>query len=174
MAAAGGGTARALARSAARRVVLLGSCGAYPGSGLTLLSLVAPRRALAVDAASIEGRAALPHALPKQCDSDATLHDALLASAPGVCDGTVATTLGITTDDALAQALARDSGCNVENLEALAVGLACAAQNVAFAALLCCTNEVGALGRSQWAQHHARAAELTANALMRWLEQPLD
>jgi nucleoside phosphorylase len=166
MAAAAAGTARALERTGARRVVLVGSCVGYPGSGLPLLSLLAVRGSVLVDAATLDGRAALPEAMPQRCACDRDLHE-LLTALPGVHDGTVATSLSITTDDALGRALEERSGCTAENLEVLAVGLACATHAACFGALLCCTNQVGARGRAEWAMHSARAAELTADAVMR-------
>jgi hypothetical protein len=81
----------------------------------------------------------------------------------------LATVLAITTDDALARALGERSQCCGENLEAVAVALACSAARVPFAALLACTNEVGSQGRSQWAAQHRRAADATACALLAWL-----
>jgi nucleoside phosphorylase len=83
----------------------------------------------------------------------------------------VATTLGITTDDALAQLLGSKSGCAAENLEAYSVALACAAHDIPFACLLVATNAVGSEGRAQWQKHQRAAAEKAAELLLLWLER---
>ena len=81
----------------------------------------------------------------------------------------LATTLGITTEDALARELGLRSGCEGENLEALAVAHACALARVPFGAVLGCTNQVGSQGRVQWAHHRALAARASAELVLGWL-----
>jgi nucleoside phosphorylase len=170
LAAAGGGAARSLCEHAPRAAVLIGSYGVYPGHGaLAAACLLVPARVRAIDSAERAGKAAFPAAMAAEVEADATLCDALAASGEAIERGVVATTLGITTDDALARELGARSGCHGENLEALAVALACRAAGIAFAAVLACTNEVGAHGRAQWAQHRAAAADATAALVLRWL-----
>jgi len=168
--AAGAGTARTLALQPCRGVVLLGSFGAYPGGGARIASLLAPTDTRLIDEALLSSRAAAPSAMVERARADQALRAGLVAVAPDALDGTLATTAFVTTDDALAAALGR-SGCVGENLEAVAFGLACEAATVPWAALLACTNEVGALGRAQWLAEHARAAALTSAALLRWLDR---
>ena len=174
LATAGSGTARALAASEARGVVLLGSFGAYPGGGAQLASLLAPTDTTLVDEALLAKRAAAPSAMAVRSRADEALQAGLLRVAAGisggVLTGTLATTAFITTDDALAASLAR-SGCVGENLECVAVGLACEAERMPWAALLACTNDVGARGRAQWLAEHAHAAEQTCGGLLAWLDQ---
>jgi futalosine hydrolase len=174
LAVAGAGTARALQSAPARAVVLLGSFGAYPGSPLRIGSLLSPRDTRLIDEALVTDRAAAPQAMPVQARADAALQQGLGRAAgiasSGATSGTLATTAFITTDDALAATLAR-SGCVGENLEAVAVGLACQACGVPWAALLACTNEVGARGRTQWLAEHTRAAAQVCAALLAWLDQ---
>lgn len=167
---AGAGTARALAASPCRGVVLVGSFGAYPGGGARIGSLFVPNDTTLIDEALLSARAAAPSAMPVRARAHHALRAELAAAIPDALDGTLATTAFITTDDALAAALAR-SGCVGENLEAVAVGLACEASAVPWAALLACTNDVGARGRAQWLAEHARAAALTSAAVLRWLER---
>jgi futalosine hydrolase len=174
VAVAGSGTARALTSVRARAVVLLGSFGAYPGSRLRIGGLSSPTDTRLIDASLVTDRAAAPQAMPVRANADHALRlglgraAAIAASDAG--SGTLATTAFITTDDALAATLAR-SGCVGENLEAVAVGLACEAAGVPWAALLACTNEVGARGRGQWLAEHARAAARVSAALLAWLDQ---
>jgi futalosine hydrolase len=170
LAAAGGGAARALALHACRGVVLVGSYGAYPGSSARIASLLAPTETRLIDEALLSGRAAAPSAMPARARTDGALRAGLIAVVPEALDGVLATTAFITTDDALAAALG-GSGCVGENLEAVAVGLACETAAVPWAALLACTNDVGARGRAQWLAEHTRAAALTSTALLRWLDR---
>ena len=81
----------------------------------------------------------------------------------------VATTLGVTTDDALAEALARGARCEVEHLEAFAVAAACAAASVPFAAVLGVANMVGSQGREQWRKNHRAASDAAIALTLAWL-----
>jgi nucleoside phosphorylase len=85
--------------------------------------------------------------------------------------GEVATTLGITTDDTLAQTLGSRSGCTAENLEAFSVAMACAARQLPFTSVLVATNAVGSEGRAQWSLHQRGAAEKAAELTLLWLER---
>jgi futalosine hydrolase len=170
MPAAAAGTARVLARMKPRCAILLGSFGAYPGpASLPIGSLLVPTEMHAIDIATLEGRAALPPVMPQRGECDAALAREIARGKSGITRGVLATTLAITTDDALARELGDRSGCCAENLEAVAVALACDAANVPFVALLGCTNQVGSRGRAQWAAEHGRAARVTATALLAWL-----
>jgi nucleoside phosphorylase len=97
------------------------------------------------------------------------LGDAIAKHAGSPVRGSLATTAGITTSDELARKLAQ-SKCATENLEGLAVGLACEKERVAFAALLLVTNQVGEQGREQWLQNHQAAAERGAAILLEWID----
>jgi nucleoside phosphorylase len=171
LAAAGAGAARALLAHMPRAALLLGSYGAYPGYAFTPGHLLVPSRLCAIDAAELSGKAAFPAAMAGALEPDAALANSLAAAAEQVTRGALATTLAITTDDELARELGGRSGCEGENLEALAVAHACARARVPFCALLACTNQVGSQGRSQWAQHRALAARVTSELVLRWLAQ---
>jgi nucleoside phosphorylase len=89
----------------------------------------------------------------------------------GVVGGALATTAGITTSDALAKRIALGSACAVENMEGVAVGLACEAAKVPFAAVLVVTNVAGKHGRQQWLENRVAAAIRGAEIVMEWLEK---
>jgi nucleoside phosphorylase len=166
---AGAGAARRMALHAPRAALLVGSYGVYPGAfefapGRVLI----PSRVCATCAATLAGKAAFPQPMAAQLDTDAALSSGLAAQRTDTARGTLATTLGITTDDALAHELAR-SGCVAENLEAIAVALACHDAGAAFSAVLGCTNVVGAQGRKQWLEHRAVAARESAELVLDWL-----
>lgn len=168
--AAGAGTARKLALHAPRAAVLVGSYGAYPGAAAHVPGRVlVPSRLCAVDSAELAGTAAFPQAMQTRLETDAAFSAALAVHGTDVARGALAVTLGITTDDALAAELARRSGCEAENMEALAVGLACRDAGATFGAVLGCSNAVGAQGRQQWLEHRALAARESAGLVLAWL-----
>jgi nucleoside phosphorylase len=167
-------TARVATALAERRppaVILLGSYGRYPQPRRPLqaeVELLVPDEVRLLDVATASGDAAFPQPMRTGVATDPNLSRSLrrASSAHG---GGLATTLAITTDDGVAFRLAA-SGLEGENLEALGVAIACQAAGVPFAALLGCTNEVGANGREQWARNHEAAAHATARALLAWLD----
>jgi nucleoside phosphorylase len=150
--AAGAGTARALIEHAPRAVVLMGSFGRYPHSSLSSSPdhAYAVERVRLADAAVALGKAAFPAPMPAELALDGTLLAALERHGALRIDA-LATTLSITTDDELAGTLGERSGCDGENLEALAVAQACAAARVPCAV------------------HHADAARSTARVLEAFL-----
>jgi nucleoside phosphorylase len=168
---AGAGAMRALLQTRARAAVLVGSCGLYADRAvLEPGQVLIPTNVRAVDAATLAGQAAFPAPMPNVLEPDPALTAGLVAAGRDTLRGALATTLAITTDDALAARLARESSCLAENLEALAVALACRAAGVAFTAVLGVTNQVGASGREQWRKHHARAAQTTFERVVAWLQ----
>ncbi|MFI5307438.1 MAG: hypothetical protein ACHQ53_08810 [Polyangiales bacterium] len=170
MTLAGAGAMRALLQWRPEQAILLGSYGIYPGRGeLVPGRLLVPTELCALDASVLAGHAAFPEPMPTSVVTDAGLQTALCALCSDALSGALGTTLAITTDDALAAELGQRSGCAGENLEALAVGLACKSAGVPFAAVLGCTNEVGARGRRQWREHHALAAQTSTACVVRWL-----
>ena len=145
-------------------VILVGSCGAYPGSGLVIGDVVVPSRACLSSGDVAEGRAALLSA--GAIDLDVELVTGLRGASHG---GVVATTLGITTDDALASTMARVSGAVIEHLEVWAVARVCGHHGVPFAAALGVANDVGPLGREQWQVSHRVAERAAASVVEAWL-----
>jgi nucleoside phosphorylase len=163
------GAARVLAARTPECLILLGSCGAYASAGLSIGEVVVARRAVLACPAVAEQRAAFPDPIPRRAPS--TNHTTRVLTPRGLREVTVATTLGITIDDALAASLARETGADVENLEAFAVARACELAEVSFAAILGVTNRVGARGRDEWRAHRAEIAERVC-AIARLLRSP--
>jgi futalosine hydrolase len=158
--AAGVGTARALSGRSPKGVVLVGTCGAFPGRGLSIGDLVVAAGVRLGSAAVARGEGAMPPPM------DAALPcDPSLLRVPGK-SVQIATTLAVTTTDELAAAMAHSTACDVEHLEAYAVALACRAAGVPFLAVLAVANEVGARGRAQWAEHHRRVSDALAEAVL--------
>ncbi|HKU43086.1 MAG TPA: hypothetical protein VJR89_33230 [Polyangiales bacterium] len=168
MPAAAVGTLQVLRDTQARALVLLGSCGVY-GHGL-LLTAAVPDRLQLVDAAVIAGQAAIPDAMQATARAHRGLSAGLAKAAGKALRGTCATTCGITTSDGLARRLARAGAGAVENLEGVAVAMACERERVPFAAVLVVTNVVGRKGRRQWLENRVAAAERGAEILASWLD----
>jgi nucleoside phosphorylase len=170
--AAGAGAARALAEHTPRAVVLMGSFGRYPHSALgsdPCDAYVAERVKL-IDVAVVQGKGSFPAPMPVDLPLDRALSLALERHGAKRMPA-LGTTLSITTDDELARSLGESSGCDGENLEAIAVAQACLLARVPCAVLVACTNEVGSQGRAAWLAHHAEAARTTARVLEAFLNE---
>jgi nucleoside phosphorylase len=158
------GMARCLARYAPSQVLLLGTCGAAPKSGLAIGDAIVATDVRLIDPAVVEGRAALPYAAPA-VTLDGALTDALFGA--GARPARVLNPLGITTDDALAGKLGALG--EAEHLESYGVARACQAATVPCAIVLGIANLVGARGRDEWRANHvaasARAAEIAYEAI---------
>ncbi len=164
--AAASGTAARLEALGPHAVVLIGTCGAYPSSGLAIGDIALARTVVLVEPAVLEGRAAFPEPMSARVDPHAAMTAAIATAGGALVE--VATTLAVTTDDGLASNLARRGA--VEHLEAFSVATACAAKNVPFAAALGVANVVGSRGRSQWRENHAAAGQAVATFIARWIQ----
>jgi futalosine hydrolase len=162
------GTATRLALGTPRAVVMVGTCGAYPDRGLSVGDVVIARSVLLVEPAVVDEEAAFPDPMSARVEAHAAMSAAIAASGGRVED--IGTTLAVTTSDALAARLGRESGASVEHLEAFAVATACAAHNIPFAAVLGVANAVGSLGREQWRAHHAAAGNAAGKFVARWAQ----
>jgi futalosine hydrolase len=165
------GTALRLMQLRPRAVVLVGTCGNYPGVPLEIGEAVVGRRALLVDPIEVERRGAMPEPIGRMIECNAMISLGLGAGKPPVHD--VANTLGVTTDDILSSligaSLGGGGGGGVENLEAFGIANACALQNIPFACVLGVSNRVGSTGRDEWRSHHKGAALAACEVINRWL-----
>ncbi len=166
--AAAAGTASVLSEVAPAAIVFVGTCGAYAGRGLAIGDVVVARRTCLVSTAVIDGRAATPTPMRIDHESGERLSDALARYGGRKVD--VATTLAITTDDALSTRVAEGSGCDVEHLEAFAVADASTTAGVPWAVVLGVANLVGSGARVEWQMNHRRAGEAAGACVLRWLE----
>lgn len=164
--AASAGAALAIESRRPDAIVLVGTCGAYPGSGLAIGDLVVASRIGLASSAEARAQGAL---LPSMAASLETDHGTTAElAALGARSASVATTLAITTDDELARALRSRYGFDVEHLEAFAVAAACQAASVPFACVLGVTNDVGARGRGQWRDNRERVEASVGALVSRW------
>lgn len=167
VAAAAAGSARRIGELEPRAVVLVGTCGAYAGTGLAIGDVVTAGQLRLVDPASLAGAAQFPEPMTIATEPDGAMTHAFAAAGVRPC--CVATTLAITIDDAAAARIAEGAGADVEHLEAHGVAIACAARGVPFAAILGVANLVGARGRAEWRANHVRAEVAAADRVLWWL-----
>ncbi len=165
---AAAGAAMRLAENAPALVVLVGTCGVYRGTDLSIGDVVVPSRLRLTAPCVVDGIAQFPGPMSVSLDADPPTVAALLRA--GGKPGDLATTPGITVDDAAALRVARTTGARVEHLEAHGVATACAARGVPFAAALGIANDVGSGAREQWRTHHRAAAAAAIAVVTRWLQ----
>jgi nucleoside phosphorylase len=167
------GAAMQIAELKPRAVVAVGTCGAYAGGGtaaapgMGIGDVIVSRRVRLADAAALAGLTQFPEPMSVSMDAHPTLADALASAGAHRVD--VATTLGITVDDATAARTAAATGAHVEHLEAFGIAAACAARGVPFCAVLGVANTVGARARAEWRAHHREAATAAVELVLRWL-----
>lgn len=171
MAVAGAGAANRIHQLSPRAVILLGSCGVYPGShNYRPLDVVIPSRCHLFDPSVGAGRAEFPEPMQTELSPHALLGAGLLAAAGGSGrHAPVATTLAITTDDAVARAVHPATGFEAENLELFPVALACRAADLPFSGVLGVTNMVGSTGRTDWRNYQRDAAVVAAEVILNWI-----
>jgi len=167
--AAAVGTVTAIRAHAPACVVLVGTCGAYDNesSDLAIAQTVIAKRLHLASTAAAEGRGAFPGPMVIAVETDARLSRGLAGEAGRRVD--VATTLAITTDDALASRVGDAFGCEVEHLEAFAVASACAREHVPMTAVLAVANRVGGRARDEWRRHHEAAGKAANDLVAEWL-----
>jgi purine-nucleoside phosphorylase len=168
------GAARAIARAAPRRIVFVGTAGAYAAAGAAApigAAIVAGRLHL-VSTAALRGDGYTPAPLVSDAAPDRGLSAALRGTRPRLPVLDVACPGAITRAAALANRIARASGAELENLEVFAVARAAAAAGVAFAAVLGVSNAVGPRAHAQWRAHHLAASEAACRAIARFLQPP--
>lgn len=141
-------------------IVLVGSCGYYPGSNLRIGEMVLGEEMVLAP----EGE--LPEIVVTR--SRPAVFE---LAAPTARRAIVASTLGITTDDARAAILGRETKAHVENLEAFAVARGCELARIPVAILLGVTNGVGKNGRAEWRANAKSLVELV-NATVRNQSRP--
>jgi nucleoside phosphorylase len=161
------GTVLRLSKGAPRTVILVGTCGAYEGSGLSLGDVVTARRIGLIEPGAAREQVEFPERLSTNLLADGPLVDSLARAGAEPAD--VATTLGITVDDGLASDVARTWATQVEHLEACGVAAACERAAVAFGAVFGVANVVGSRARREWRATHRVAEANAARVLGRWL-----
>lgn len=148
--------------------IFIGSCGAFPGSGLRIGEAVLVADSLLGSSDAATGRSYIPAAALRPSSSDpALVHD--IATATGLRPLRVVTTVAITSDEESARRLALRSEAQAEHLEAHAFLRAAERAGVPAACILGVSNEVGPQAHEQWKAHADEAAAAATAALLRYL-----
>jgi len=172
MGVAGSATARGILAVSPRAVLLLGSCGIYPGlPQYRPHDVLVSTRVQLVSHAVNAGKSEFPAPMQTTVEGDPLLAAGLAASAPRAFTTTVATTLARTVDDTFAASVGPSTGCEAENLEAFAVAQACKAADLPFAAVLGVSNIVGSTGAHDWRQFQRAAVNAAADAVVAWVHK---
>ncbi len=151
-------------------VMHIGTCGVYPGKlHYQPHDIIVAQRIHLTDLTTLRGRAAFPDPMQIELHAHRTLSAALANSQGRVFSADVASPLSATMDDSLAGCAATETGCDAENLEAFAVGQACALMGAPFGSVLGVTHIVGSAGQKDW-KRFERDSSLAAGALVaQWI-----
>lgn len=163
------GTATVLAEVTPRVALMMGTCGAFAGSGLSSGDVVVARRLRLGATGVAEGLAQFPDPMSIATSADEKLVEALCRAGAKAAD--VVTAPAVTVDDGAADRLARWAGAQAEHLEAYGAAMGCAARGVPFTAVLGVANAVGSRARDEWRANHRRAAAAAADVVTRWLQE---
>jgi nucleoside phosphorylase len=172
MAAAASATARGILATQPRAVILLGTCGVYPNlPQYRPHDVVVAGRVQLIDHAVAAGKAAFPPPMQQQIETHPLLVAGLRAVGGRTFVSPVASPLARTTDDVVASGVHPRTGCEVENLEAFAIAVACNAAEVPFTAVMGVSNIVGSTGDHDWRMFQRDAVTRAAEALIGWVQQ---
>jgi len=167
IAGAAAGMAFELCQRAPRAVVLVGTAGVYRGRPLSVGQVVVGRKLHLASVAAAMHRGAFPAAMPVVVETAPELSTALSRGA--LHEVSVATTLAITTDDAVAATLSASVDADVEHLEAFGVAAACGRRGIACGVVLGIANIVGSTAREEWRIHHESAGSAAAAVVADWI-----
>ena len=157
---AGIGTAGLIARYRPTAIVFIGTCGAYPESGLQIGEMIAASTVTLGSGDVVRREMRLPGLLPSVVECDADLSREI---AGDLKPGRVVCTLGVTENDALARSLGELG--EVENLELFSVLRAAGA--IPTAGILGVTNIVGTNGGKEWRENYRHMMQTLVNYLRR-------
>jgi nucleoside phosphorylase len=172
MAVAGPATARGILATQPRAVLLVGSCGVYPNlSQYRPHDVIVSSRISLVDHAVNAGRSVFPGPMQTTIDCNSLLAAGLAAAGGRVSTAPIACTVAQTVDDTVAASVHPTTGCDAENLEAFAVGMACRASDLPFTAVLGVSNIVGSTGQHDWKQFQRAAVNAAAEVIVTWVQR---
>jgi nucleoside phosphorylase len=159
------GTTRAIAASRPEGVLLIGTAGLYPTVKVqpALGQAAIIHQICLLPDLSNGTHAFLPARMNRACIVPKR-HIEPFARAASIPILNVACPVGITHSAEAARAIARESGADLENLEAYAVYQAARAASLPFIALLGISNQVGPKGHRQWLNYRKQAAATACKA----------
>lgn len=170
MAVAAASCARGVQALGPRAVILIGTCGVFPGlTQYRPYDVLLPTRIQLADATVLARKATFPDPMQTTVECQPLLRSALAASAPRAVQTALTSMMAPITDDALAAGLHAATGCDADNGELFGIAAACQAANVPFAAALGVSNLVGSTGRHDWAQFQREAVTQAGQCIGTWL-----
>ena len=169
MVSAAASTAKRVFQLEPRAVVLLGTCGIYPGlSQYQPHGVIVAEKVGFLDHATEAGQASIPDPMSVEHAIDRTLLAGLTASGRGR-PAPIATPPAHTTDDALAASVHQRRGFHAESLEAFGVAQACRLAQVPFAAVFGITHVVGSRAAVDWQQYQRQSSLTAAEVVLSWV-----
>ncbi|MBZ0119849.1 MAG: hypothetical protein K8H88_22870 [Sandaracinaceae bacterium] len=172
MGVAGPATARGLVAIQPRAVILIGSCGVYPGlPQYRPHDVIVSGRVQLVSHAVNAGRSEFPAPMQTQVECNALLAAGLASGGGRVFVAPIANTLARTVDDVVAASVHPATGCDAENLEAFSVAMAAKAAEIPFAAVLGVSNIVGSTGAHDWRQFQRASVNAAADVIVTWIQR---
>jgi len=164
------GATRLLAGLRPRAVILIGTAGLYPtSSDRFAVGTAAVADDIVMVPRILPGRDAyLPELIPSRERATAGLAKAI-RKLSGLPAAHIANPLAITASRRAAAFIARQSGCDLENLEAFALARAAASLEIPFAVVLGIANRVGPGAHHEWKKNGAAAAAKACEAVLAFL-----
>ncbi len=168
--ATGSTTTRGLLALTPRAVVMIGSCGVYPGlPQYQPHDVVIAPRVLALDHAVIQGGSEWPTPMATTVETSAPMVAGMSTARARTHVAPVAAPLAMTRSDSLASRIVAVLGAHVENTDVFGVACAASGANVPFACVFGVSNIVGSTGRADWQQFQREAVTQAANAVLAWV-----
>ncbi|HJK93115.1 MAG TPA: hypothetical protein RMH85_25025 [Polyangiaceae bacterium LLY-WYZ-15_(1-7)] len=166
--AAGVGAARRIERYQPRAVLLLGTCGIYPGqAGYQPHDVLVAQQVHLLSHDVDAHRAAFPDPMSVRLAANAAMCAGLTATRGRLVN--VASPLAETRDDTLAGSVPATHGCQAEHLEAFSLAHACQLLQVPFGVVLAITHVVGSYGRDDFRRFHRQSSLAAAEVVVGWL-----
>jgi nucleoside phosphorylase len=159
------GTTHAITSYKPDGVLLIGTAGLYsPTQGQAALGQIALAHRVCLLPDLGNGKQTFLPSRMKQACTVPRRFVLPFASESGIPCLNVACPIGITRDAKAAQAIARNSNADLENLETYAVFQAARAASLPFLAILGISNHVGPAGHRQWLKYGKQAAAMACKA----------
>ncbi len=167
-AAAAAATAKRVFLLQPRAVVMIGTCGVYPGlQEYAPLDIVVPNRLEIIDHGADAGLSEFPMAMSTQLPPTPALVAGLAGQRGKVL--AVACPSSVTVSDEHAAAVPARHRCQAEHVEAFGVASACSLARIPFGAVLSVTHVVGSHAKPDFTKHHRDATLAAAECFLSWL-----
>jgi nucleoside phosphorylase len=170
MPVAGPSAMRRIVQLEPRAVLLLGTCGVYPGlPDYHPHDIVIAQKVRLVDHGVLVGLSAFPEPLQTETAVNGPLTAGLAAATPRSRVVPVGCPLAATRDDAVAAVITQQTSAHVESLEAFSVAHACQIAQIPFAAVFAVSHVCGSTALTDWPRFERQASLDASAVVVRWL-----